>query len=377
MEPIFPAEPWHNHASSLVETPRGALLACWFHGSGERKADDVLVQASRLPRAGHGWEPRFTLDDAVGFPDCNPCLFVDPSKRLWFFHITIVANTWESSILTWKRAAKFERPGPPRWGDAGLLLLKPGVEFDAAVARDLPLLEADSARIRSTLTERQRVEMDAYLGAFRTNLAEPMYRRLGWMTRIHPVVLKNGRWLLPLYHDGFSCSLFAISDDAGVHWRPSAPILGGGNVQPCVVERRDGRLMALMRDNGPPPARALVAESADRGETWTPARDSDIPNPGSSLEAVVLRSGRWLLVLNDTEQGRHSLAAWLSADEGSTWPWRRSLARCAPGAGGFAYPSVLQTRDGSLHATFSSEAAGKSTIVHARFSEEWLLRAPR
>lgn len=40
-ELIFPLEHWHNHASTIVELPGGDLLACWFHGSGERTADDV------------------------------------------------------------------------------------------------------------------------------------------------------------------------------------------------------------------------------------------------------------------------------------------------------------------------------------------------
>src|SRR5690349_20243807 len=46
-ELLFPVEFWHNHASSIVETPEGDLLVCWFHGSGERQADDVLVLGAR------------------------------------------------------------------------------------------------------------------------------------------------------------------------------------------------------------------------------------------------------------------------------------------------------------------------------------------
>ncbi len=42
-ELIFPLEHWHNHASCVVEAPNGDLVACWFHGSGERTADDVRV----------------------------------------------------------------------------------------------------------------------------------------------------------------------------------------------------------------------------------------------------------------------------------------------------------------------------------------------
>ena len=50
-ELIFPLEKWHNHSSSIVELPNGDLLVCWFHGSGERTADDVLIQAARWNHA--------------------------------------------------------------------------------------------------------------------------------------------------------------------------------------------------------------------------------------------------------------------------------------------------------------------------------------
>ena len=40
-ELLFPVEHWHNHSSSIVEHPDGHLLVTWFHGSGERTADDV------------------------------------------------------------------------------------------------------------------------------------------------------------------------------------------------------------------------------------------------------------------------------------------------------------------------------------------------
>jgi hypothetical protein len=46
-ELIFPFEKWHNHSSSVVQTPNGDLLVRWFHGSGERSANDVRINAAR------------------------------------------------------------------------------------------------------------------------------------------------------------------------------------------------------------------------------------------------------------------------------------------------------------------------------------------
>ena len=98
-ELIFPLETWHNHASCLVEVPNGDLLVCWFHGSGERTADDVKIEGARLRKGRHTWDPRFTMADTPGFPDGNPCMFVDPKNRLWLLHTTMLANTWESALL--------------------------------------------------------------------------------------------------------------------------------------------------------------------------------------------------------------------------------------------------------------------------------------
>ena len=99
---IFPLESWHNHASCIVETPRGNLLACWFHGSGERKADDVKIEGARLRRGAKQWSGRFTLADTPDYPDGNPCLFIDPQQRLWLLYTTILANTWESALLKYR-----------------------------------------------------------------------------------------------------------------------------------------------------------------------------------------------------------------------------------------------------------------------------------
>src|SRR4029450_9848196 len=49
-ELVFPLEHWHNHGSMIVEAPNGDLLVCWFHGSGERTADDVVIRGGGLGR---------------------------------------------------------------------------------------------------------------------------------------------------------------------------------------------------------------------------------------------------------------------------------------------------------------------------------------
>ena len=372
-EVIFRPEARHNHASCIVEGPDGTLFVAWFNGSGERQANDVKVQASRRRPGARSWEPRFTLWDTPGFPDCNPSLHVDGRGRLWLFHAAILANTWESTLLQARVSSRWRFRGPVRWDSMEPVLLAPGEEFLRLVAANLPRLQSEQAR--PDLTPRQQREVSEFIDGVRLGSTNSLYRRLGWMPRAH-LTQVGGRWLLPLYHDGYSLSMVAISDDQGRSWRPSAPIVGLGNVQPSLTVRRDGTVVAWMRDNGPPPQRLLRAESRDGGETWTQAEDSEIPNPGSGAEVVVLRSGEWVFIGNDIESGRHSLAAWLSDDEGKTWAHRRRLALAPPGGGSFSYPSLIQARDEALHATWSEVRGGLENIRHARFNRAWIRSGP-
>src|SRR5580765_7161941 len=77
-ELIFQPLALHTHGSCVVECPNGDLLACWYQGSGERRADDVAVMGARRRRGDRQWSKPFLMADTPGFPDTNPCLLVDP-----------------------------------------------------------------------------------------------------------------------------------------------------------------------------------------------------------------------------------------------------------------------------------------------------------
>jgi predicted neuraminidase len=363
-ELIFPLEHWHNHASSIVELPNGDLLVCWYNGSGERQADDVKVEAARRPAGHKQWGQRFTLADTPGFPDTNPALFVDSHKRLWLLWPVILANEWHTALMKYRITRDFQ--GYSGWEVSDNLLFIPR-DFAASVT-------AVQETWPDTPDRRRRLEL----------AKDKYFSRMGWMTRAHPLELPSGRILAPLYSDGYDFSLIAITDDGGLTWKSSRPLVGPGNVQPSLVRRRDGTIVAYMRDNGPPPKRVLLSTSSDDGVTWSPVIDTDLPNPGSGLEAIALRDGRWVLIYNDTERGRHSLVVALSGDEGRTWKWKRHLEldQRGQGAGSFHYPSIIQAADGTLHASYSyflnhlPAGAARKSIKHAHFNVAWIEQGP-
>ncbi len=383
-ELIFPLEHWHNHGSCMVETPKGDLMVCWFHGSGERTADDVRIEGARQRKGAATWSKRFTMADTPEYPDTNCCMFIDPEGRLWLLWPTILANQWESALMKYRIAADYHRNGPPKWAVSEVLHVTPGPEFEMAVSNFVNQTEAQLNG--AALAEPARARVQQWLASLRSRAADKLQRRLGWMTRAHPFVLENKRLIVPLYADGFSFSLMAITDDWGKTWHTSTPLIAGGNIQPSIVRRNDGSLYTLMRDNGPAPKRLHQSESHDRGDTWSPVTDSELPNPGTGAEIISLRNGDWVLVGNDTESGRHSLAVQISDDEGKTWKWKRHLEYSSPttdNPNAFHYPSILQARDGTLHASYSyhlgkaeekdadGEPARKS-IKHAHFNEAWV-----
>ncbi len=401
-ELLFPVEHWHNHSSSIVEHPEGHLLVTWFHGLGERTADDVELLGAWQRRGTTTWTDPARLADTPGYPDTNPTLFVDRTARLWLLWPTILANEWHTALMKVKTARSWPVGRVPAWESSEVMHITPGDRFAEVTRREADRLAAtlppDDGRAGSPLGAEALAKAAspavgartrAYLEKLKTDAADKLTRRLGWMTRVHPLQLEDGRIIVPLYSDGFSFSLMAISDDDGATWKTSDPLVGGGNIQPALARRRDGTIVAYMRDNGPPPKRIHTAESRDRGETWTTVEDHALPNPGTSVDVAVLRSGRWALVYNDLERGRHSLAVSLSADEGRTWPVTRHLERDPDGAtaeqqGQYHYPSIIQTRDGRIHVTYSiflppasstTDAQGRlvrKSIKHATFDEAWV-----
>jgi arylsulfatase A-like enzyme/predicted neuraminidase len=359
-ELVFPLHPQHNHAPGIAECPNGDLLVSWYRGSGERSADDVAVYGARLAKGEKSWSEAFLLADTPGFPDCNTALFVDPKGKLWLFWPVILANTWSSCLTNYRVTADYPKDGPPKWDWQGMMALKP-VDFEPVMLREFENWKKLVAGrpLPKVLTDDHVKQL----------IADKLLSRLGWQPRCKPTVLASGRWLLPLYSDTYSAGLMAISDDEGKTWTASKPLAAFGGIQPAVLQRADGSLVAYMRENGPL-RKVRVAESRDDGLTWGTVGVTDLPNPGSGLDAVRLANGHWLLVSNDTTRGRNSLAVSLSDDEGKTWKWTRHLEK--HDAGSYHYPAVIQAKDGGIHAVYSYFVAGGKSMKHARFTEAWV-----
>lgn len=360
-ELVFPLHPKHNHAPGIVECPNGDLLVSWYRGSGERSADDVAIYGARKKVGSDRWSDAFVLADTPGFPDCNTTMWVDGNGKLWLFWPLILANSWESCLTQYRVSSDYQSDAPPKWDWQGILALKPQ-NFEEVMLREFAVWKkqiGDTTKLPVDLS-------DEYI---KKRTGDKLLSRLGWQPRCKPIVLSTGRILLPLYSDTYSAGLMAISDDGGKTWFASQPLAGFGSIQPAVLERKDGSVVAYLRENGVF-KKIRVAESQDGGQTWGTVGTLDLPNPGSGLDAVRLASGNWLLIYNDTLKGRTSLAVSLSDDEGKSWKWTRHLEKADTGS--FHYPAVIQAKDGSIHAVYSYFVKEGKSMKHARFNEAWV-----
>ena len=368
---IFTDGRGHVHASSIVETPTGALLVAWyengdpdgrgpFEGQDMDKRQDVRITGARRAAGASQWGRPFTLADTADLPDNNPALGIDAGGRLWLVHATLIGvpeKAWGSALTRALISSDYDRDGAPRWDAAHTIVPKPP-GFTSDVAR-----AAEAVRVGPGRTTEVAARANRLLAA----IADPYARHLGWMPRNHPLVLPDGSVLVPLANENVNMAAMAVAHDGGARWTFSSLVPTAGVIQPSVIRLGDGTLQAYFRD-ARGTGRIARSTSADQGRTWSAATATELPNPSGGIEAIVLGSGAIAVVHNDhSGQERDRLSIALSNDGGRTWPTRKAIVHVAGGR--FDYPSIIQARDGRIHVTFSDNL---KTIRHVSFSEGWI-----
>lgn len=160
------------------------------------------------------------------------------------------------------------------------------------------------------------------------------------------------------------------STDKGATWNYFSTVPVPTDVRTCdehmaIQLADDNRFRMLLR------AKYGMAEAAstDGGQTWTTAAPSAIKNPAGRFFFGRLRSGHVLLVKNgpiDTQTDRRNIIAFLSEDDGQTFPYSLELDMRA----NVSYPDVSQRPDGLIHCVHDFDRRGVGEIILDMFTED-------
>ncbi len=323
----LPAVAPFAHSASLAELPDGRLAAAWYAGAHEA-AGDVAIWFSA--RNGGGWSaPRIVATRAttaaatrayVGILG-NPVLYAE-NGRLHLWYVSVGFGGWSGSSIN----HSVSRDGGDSWSPAEKLVTSP-------------------------------------------------FLNLSTLVRAPPLPLADGGVGLPVYQEFIAdrAEWLRLSADGRILGKARMPSQRPG-LQPAVAALDGRRALALLRDGGAGDGRVMAEASTDGGVSWRASPSLPIANPNSSVALLRLASGRLLLAANPLTGGaRYTLALFLSDDEGTTWTQARVVENDSEGKAAYAYPSLLQTRDGRIHLAYSWRY---QAIAHAVFSEAWLKGDP-
>ncbi|MBV7671761.1 glycoside hydrolase [Streptomyces halstedii] len=326
---------------SVERTPGGRLYANWYTGM-ETETGGNFVVITSSDDDGTTWTgPRFVVEhDDPEVRVYDPCLWRDPAGRLW--------ATWNQSrdffdgrIGVWAATSDNPDDDEPVWTAPrrianGIMMNKPTVLADGTWLFPAAIWACH------TPTEEHALESERFSNVY-------------------------------------------VSRDQG----ETFSYLGGADVpnrsfdEHMVVEKRDGELWMLVRCfDG-------VGESfsEDGGRTWSPGRRSHIDGPCSRFHIRRLPSGR-LLMINHADfgdrrsreeiekqgnvkvwKGRTNLTAFLSDDDGATWPHRLLL----DDRDDVSYPDAAIGPDGRVFVVYDHDRFGDRAVYLARFTEDDIL----
>lgn len=280
----------------IERTKKGRIFVCFYSGGTKEWLGNFCLLTCSDDDGDTFLDPIAAVFNGDDFRCYNPCLWLDPLGRLWFF--------WNVS------------PEHAVWAS---VCSDPDAE---------QLLWSEPRCIgKEVLTNK-------------------------------PTVLHSGQWLLPMGVWDVGVGHTAVSDETDRRpfvWKSndngrSFYRLGGPIVENrsydehMVVEMRDGSLFMLSR------TKTGLAESRsyDGGETWLKAKTSKIKGPSSRFFLRRLRSGRWLLLNHHNFDGRNNMTAMLSEDEGVTWQGFLLLDE----RNNVSSPDAVETENGDIYIVY-------------------------
>ena len=192
----------YKHPACLTDLANGDLYLVYYGGQGEY-ARDTAVFGSRRARGSATWTPPQVIARDPFRSLGNGVVWQAPDGMVWLFYVVRYGATWSTSRIQ----AKISRDNAVTWSDAFML-----------------------------------------------------HEGEGMMVRNRPIVLHDGDYLLPIYHEvgddpetvgAASTSLFLRYQRSTGQWKKAGAIRSPrGAIQPAVVEVAPKHLIAYNRRGG-------------------------------------------------------------------------------------------------------------------------------
>lgn len=306
----------------IERAANGRLWVSRFSGSTGEGSPDNYILLITSDDNGHTWS---NLKVVVDMPDtrvrlCDPCLWIDPHGRLWFFwcqaYFEAIPNAWLHCGV-WAMMTDNPEDADPIWSEPRRLC--------EGVALNKPTILDNGDWV---LPVNLKKHLSGFEGEF---------------------TMEGGRKIKASEVPSSIVVMTIKGED--FFYRGAAPINDSKDYdstsEPMLVELGDGTLWMLIR------MRYGMGESLshDGGLTWSPIVPSSIKHTGSRFFFRKLNSGSLLLVKHgplDKRTSRELLTAYISKDDGSTWTDGFMLDERYH----LSYPDGIQAPDGRIYVVY-------------------------
>lgn len=332
-------------AVNIVEAGNGDLLVTWLSGSDKEPSPDNCVLMARSTNNGKTWSQPQVL-----IPAGKNAAHITNLYRSSDDTLMALGAYWpaEDEYTTWYYFRMTSDDHGHTWTDPKPFTL---LNNRASLGRRIPL-NGGTWLFPGTCFQERDVPLHGSIEAIAA--AEDETQAVLLADRYdEPNTNKFSRFL-------HGCLAFSTGDDQASILEPSSRINNRplGLIEPSAVQLTDGTIAMLMRAEWG--GFLWESRSKDLGKTWSPADQTDIPNPSSMAQLLRLTDGRIALFHNPTggevgQRGpRNPLELWISNDEMRTWSEKTVIAH----GGRCAYPHAIESMDGQILVAYDRDRRG-------------------
>ena len=305
------------HSATVTVLPNGHLLALWFAGSHEGKADvkiwqsqfdgdkwsmaKIAVSPMMIAKATHRYIKK------VG----NPVVYLASNGVLHLFVVSVSVGGWSGSSLN----HFISRDQGNTWIDGKKIVLS-------------PLLN------------------------------------LSTLVRTNAITLSDGGFYLPVYHELMRTYPEILRFDKDGNFIEQIRLTNHNTLlQPTLLPLNSTNALAYMRNNGRENNLLYYQQTQNGGSTWGNIIPTNLTNPDSSLVVGRIKESQYIMVHNLKNREQLSLAV---SSDGKQWRDIYLLENSKNTE--FSYPA-LQIHDGIIDILYTWK---RLNIKHVRFNQSWL-----